>query len=358
MASCRAFSVKRWLKAGLLLVSLLVCVPWGWAAKDMAIVEDVPLKPEWQVLGYLVEHGYLTPDVFSEKRFYPEQPMSRALFARMLHQAAGLLTPFVSEFAYFTDVPVTHPAYAVLEGLRVRHIITSDTDGRFLPDAPITRQEAALMLSRTLSEKWLRLTPDEISMTLGIYGVHPQTLPLHLREAISRMVYAGLLMPLTSMSPDISTHMTLALDKPLSRLDGAHMIYQRALLETPEGTRQAVKIPVLPPGMTLTLSPTSAISAESLFVGGTLYFALSEPASRSTPEGPALIRGTRILGVITAVSTNRLEAEVALKQATQPFGELYTLHALLPLVFTPDKDKQAILVPGDRLVCQTLSIPE
>lgn len=48
----------------------------------------------------------------------------------------------------FTDVPKTHWAYKAIEELAEKGLINGYEDGTFKPDAPITRAEVAIIISR------------------------------------------------------------------------------------------------------------------------------------------------------------------------------------------------------------------
>lgn len=73
------------------------------------------------------------------------------LIALFLGVAATL--PDQASAAAFLDVPDGHPARAAIESLGARDIIAGTTDGRFLPDGPLARGQAAKILIRWQGEE-------------------------------------------------------------------------------------------------------------------------------------------------------------------------------------------------------------
>src|SRR5207249_1850777 len=92
--------------------------------------------------------------------FHPDAPMTRAEFAKLLVVSVGVDTRSKSQSAP-TDVASNHPLAAYV-AVAIREGWAHGVDGRFYPDRPITRGEAALMLvrARQLPLKGARLFPD------------------------------------------------------------------------------------------------------------------------------------------------------------------------------------------------------
>ena len=94
---------------------------------------------QWTTNGYI--SGY--PD----GTFKPDNSITRAEFVVMVNKAMGYNK---RGNAYFSDVSAAHWAYAeIMKGVEAGYI-TGNGDGTFRPDAPVTRQEAAVMISKIL----------------------------------------------------------------------------------------------------------------------------------------------------------------------------------------------------------------
>lgn len=63
---------------------------------------------------------------------------------------AGATTTSVAEGAQFSDVPSTHPYFMEIADLSSRGIVSGFQDGTFRPDDPVTRQQFAKMIVKTL----------------------------------------------------------------------------------------------------------------------------------------------------------------------------------------------------------------
>lgn len=105
--------------------------------------------------GYMVGVG--------EKRFGPEEPLTRAMFVTALYRMAGNWTelPALDEAAAFSDVPAD-AWYAEPVAWAVALGITAGTGDRcFDPKAAITRQDMSLMLLRFVQAVKPELVTDD-----------------------------------------------------------------------------------------------------------------------------------------------------------------------------------------------------
>ncbi len=78
--------------------------------------------------------------------FYPENPVNRAQFAKILTLAEGwqLTTPASPSF---TDVPANHWAYTFVETVHAHNVIAGYPDGSFRPNNLVSRGEIAKMVT-------------------------------------------------------------------------------------------------------------------------------------------------------------------------------------------------------------------
>jgi hypothetical protein len=75
-------------------------------------------------------------------------------------------SPALAATPTFTDVPATHPYYAAIGDLANRDIINGKGDGRFYPADPVTRQQFAKMVVKTLG---LTVTGDEACPFVDVF---------------------------------------------------------------------------------------------------------------------------------------------------------------------------------------------
>ena len=85
---------------------------------------------------------------YPDGTFRPNNPVTRAEFVTFLNQAFALSG--ASGETRFTDVPVTAWFYNAVSAATEAGIVTGYPDGTFKPQNPITRQEAAVLLTRLL----------------------------------------------------------------------------------------------------------------------------------------------------------------------------------------------------------------
>ena len=110
-----------------------------------AAFSDVPADSWYTAaVSYVRDNGLMNGT--SDTAFSPDGTMTRAMLVTALHRAAG--TPSVPMQPSYTDVPAAAwysdaAAWAALEGLAGGY-----GDGRFGPDDPVSREQAAVILWR------------------------------------------------------------------------------------------------------------------------------------------------------------------------------------------------------------------
>lgn len=82
--------------------------------------------------------------------FAPQQTVSRAEFAAMLVRSLGLLPEAAADAAAFSDVPAGAWFAADASAAADLGLVQGYADGTFRPDAPVTREQLAVMAARAL----------------------------------------------------------------------------------------------------------------------------------------------------------------------------------------------------------------
>ncbi|KUP25331.1 hypothetical protein AWJ19_18425 [Paenibacillus sp. DMB5] len=82
--------------------------------------------------------------------FAPQQTVSRAEFAAMLVRSLGLLPDAAAEAAAFSDVPAGAWYAADASTAADLDLVQGYADGTFRPEAPVTREQLAVMAARAL----------------------------------------------------------------------------------------------------------------------------------------------------------------------------------------------------------------
>jgi spore germination protein YaaH len=90
----------------------------------------------------------------SATQFAPDQPLTRAqaatILARSLGSKLGTTQQINAPNAIFNDVSTDHWAYSYITSLVKKGIITGIGNNMFAPDAPITREQMSVLLTRAL----------------------------------------------------------------------------------------------------------------------------------------------------------------------------------------------------------------
>lgn len=103
-------------------------------------------------LRYLIMKGALTPD--ANGKYNPNATVTRGQFATFISKAIGL--PNTDETYQFTDVPADSKNYQDIQNAAAAGIITGYEDGTFKPNDPIIRQHMAVMIERAM--KYLNIS--------------------------------------------------------------------------------------------------------------------------------------------------------------------------------------------------------
>lgn len=98
---------------------------------------------------------------YGDGSFRPENPTTRAQLAKMLVLSEGwqLANP---QTPTFVDLNPLHPFYKYVETAVARGVVSGYGDGKFRPDAPVTRAQVAKMIVRT--RDWTPSLSDTVEL--------------------------------------------------------------------------------------------------------------------------------------------------------------------------------------------------
>ncbi len=117
-----------------------------------------------------------------ERRFSPDAPVTRGMFAAILHRMAEKPDAGITPFS---DVPQDSYCAAATAWAAKNGIVTGFEDGSFRPDAPVTREQMAVMLWRYADDTGKRNGLEGFQDTAQISG--------YAQDAVSWAVAEGLL---------------------------------------------------------------------------------------------------------------------------------------------------------------------
>lgn len=122
-----------------------------------------------------------------EGRFAPDDAVTRGMFVTLLSRLDDALPP--AQAPAFADVPAG-AYYAPAVGWAVENGITQGVDaGRFAPDAPVTRQQAALLLDRYFESRGIQLA----EVSAGTPFADEDRIAPYAAGAVHRLQQAGIL---------------------------------------------------------------------------------------------------------------------------------------------------------------------
>ncbi|MBQ8391127.1 MAG: S-layer homology domain-containing protein [Clostridia bacterium] len=117
----------------------------------------------------------------SNDTFAPDSPVTRGEFSKLLAETFSINT--VSNIFTFADVPQSSWYYRYINSLYLAGIVSGVSDNMFLPDNPISREEAAVMIMRLFD----RATNDKVRNT-DIHFSDVQSISPWALEAVKKAV--------------------------------------------------------------------------------------------------------------------------------------------------------------------------
>ncbi|MCC3375197.1 serine hydrolase [Cohnella sp. REN36] len=187
---------------------------WAERLPDREQYADVPDdSPYAKPISYARQQGLL--DKEDVRLFRPTEPITRAQFVGQLMALAG--GPYSESPSAFVDT-AGHPYATEIQTALEYGLVTGTNGGRFEPDRPIARQEAAVILARALQ------------LQFGAGGAAPLTTPLRgetaawAREGVQTIVARGYYGP--EVAKDASGAVDYRSKQPMLRQEAAAMFFK------------------------------------------------------------------------------------------------------------------------------------
>ena len=302
----------------------------------------LPLNPAfvpYSPIQLLVNNKIFPPDAIERTR-----PITRAEWAAVLVAAIHHNTQLVSEFPFYRDVPLDHPSYVPIEVAREKKLLTYEAEhGFYYPDRPLTYAEAYESLAQAITGP--QPPAEMLPHLLQGFKDRAQLKPV-VAESVGKMARVYFFrepVPQTELHPNA-----------LVTYEGAtplvsyliHLIQRRSPLQS----ELEAAVPMVPPGLPLVLSPSTAILEAQLTVGQSVSFNLVNAV------GP-LPKESHFQGQVTAAIPASRSYTVQLTSVKTPEGNAYQTQAQFTLGFNP-RSRITFFVPGELFNATTQLPPQ
>lgn len=321
--------------------------PGGDQASPASNNTETPAPPPRPALNTDDVSALVKKGIFPADSTTRTTPFNRAELASILVKALGHNTELVSEFPFYRDVSKDYWAYAPIEVAREKKLIEhSDGHGFYHPEEIVTYADVYTAIAQAITGPM----PSEEATEFLLKSfkdkadIAPEVAPAAAKMARVRFFS-------NRAMPEARRTLLNANDSVYPEGLAPHVSYLMRLItrQAPLRAEVAETLPVLPAGLSLSVSPATAIFEARLGVGEAVYLTLAAPA------GP-LPKGSRIRGQVREARTNERTYIADLFEARTPQGEFYQTSAELTLKFPP-KEKLAFFVPGETFEVVT-KLPE
>jgi len=179
-ATERMKKMKKMTKLGLFL-AVVVCVSMLMAFASSAVtLSDIQNHWAKEYIEYGVQKGYISG--YADGTFLPDKTVTRAEFSKMINNAIGI-TATGSAKGAFSDVVSSEWYFNEVKKAENAGYITGYEDGTFRPSNTVTRQEAAVILSRLV-------IPTSSRADINTFG-DGKTIDTWATDAVSMIAFKG-----------------------------------------------------------------------------------------------------------------------------------------------------------------------
>lgn len=155
-----------------------------------AYFTDVGSNYSWAAasVDYLYQAGVVNGTDATHTRYAPAQNITRGDFVLMLYRAFGLQA---AGTASFTDVPQNSYYAGAIASAKALGIATGGGDGTFAPGSPLTRQDAMLLIQRTLNATGYTMRDGNAAVLSGFSD--RANVAGYAQGAVAALVQAGII---------------------------------------------------------------------------------------------------------------------------------------------------------------------
>jgi len=343
--SLRLVPLKTWVAVGLLLL-----LP----ARALAAKADTTATPNLLA----------APQQPLAQQAQAEDTLTRAELAQVLVGWFTLPRLPYSVFAVYLDVPLTHPDYIAIDSVRRQHLLLPDDTGNFYPEAVATQRDAWLALAKLLFPMTHLAEADVAHLLAPLTGV--TGMPRYERIRVARLVSAKLLgqPPNTHLNADAPLSLAW-MNETLATLKTNRTLIRDQEKQPAENANPSIPIPA---NVVLNLTPSQAISGDTINLGSQYYFQLLAPVQ--LPDGSTIPKDSSSRGTVVAKNNNLHDFTLQFESLTSAqTGQRYLLWAqtvvrLLPsskfsvLSTQPEKENKSLLITGTQLDVLTQRMPD
>jgi hypothetical protein len=291
----------------------------------------------------LLEKGVFTPDLLSQ---HQNTPLTRAEWAGILVRALKHNTRLFSAFPFYRDVPADHPDYVPIEVAREKKLLAYPADhGFYYPEKPIAYADVYQGISHALTGPFP--APETEAHLLKGFGDRAELSP-DLAAAVAKMARVHFFTAEAGRA-ETRVHANDAVTP-----DGLAplMVYLMRVIERRAdlSRREIAEVPALPGGLTLALSPSTAVMETQLTPGQIVTFSLVNVV-------PPLTKESRIRAVVRDVDSIQHRYGLIAEEARTPEDDFYRLRAPLTLLFPPRR-RTPFIVPGQLFEATTETVTD
>jgi hypothetical protein len=276
----------------------------------------------------------------------PTAPVTRAQLAEVLVKALKHNLDLYELFPFYRDVPRTHPDYAAIEVARETSLLTFQEDhGFYYPARPVRYRDLYVALAHALTGP--NPVGEEQAHLLQPFG-GAQAISFNVAPSVAKMARLRFFVTETGhVDPQLKLNELVTPDGLAPLVSSLmHIIELRSMaVEESEDERGSL----LPGGLSLVISPSTAIFESQLTPGQRVFFSLSEAV---TP----LPKESRVRALVQDVSTAQHRYTLLVDEIRTPEDVFYRTQASLVITFPPRR-RTNFIVPGQLLQTVTEALP-
>lgn len=312
---------------------------------EQPAVDNIPIPPaETALSGKRAVEILMEAGVYSTEMENRTTPLTRAEWATVLVKALKHNTSLFSNFPFYRDVPLTHPAYVPIEVAREKQLLVYPAGhGFYYPEKTLLFSDVYQGIAHALTGPLP--SPEEEAHLLRSFE-DKSTLPPILAASVAKMARSHFFTPESGLATKrLHPRETVTPEKAAPFVVYLmHVIENRADVNQ----REIAEVPALPANLSLMLSPSTAVMETQLISGQNVYFSLLNAVEPLPKE-------SRIRAVVRDRDPAQHRYILYLGEARTPEDEFFRLNAMLVLTFPPRR-RTPFIVPGQVFETQTNTV--